>query len=451
MAAEAAGEKLGKTIDDVINENLQAAMDRLVAAGPTCEPLGIFTDSTPKATISGVGEPMEFTEPLGNPPAPCRDWVSESIRTSALVAMNPFADELPAADLAKMFRVKVILHSESPEGVPLVTWRITAPRVILAEINTHRALSRSSESSRAIPAANRIAQVKEKPYRPLRYGARVKGMGAGDDLTAEKQRLAAGAFDAARRACIAAAEVMNEADLAKEELNRVLEPWALCRTVLTGTDWSNFYALRTHEAAHPAFRFLARAMWVAQRRSVATRLDYGQWHLPFITPVDRLRTTEYQFAAWCRIERNGSGRPHDLIDWESYHLARWSAARCARTSFGAFGKTPTPSLDDATWAKLVSDPDPSHASVVIPEKFRVNFDGYMADPLHASPLEHQGAPFHPAQRQMHPEYRSNLRGWVQFRKLFVGENLTRFEPPDDVVNEWELAIPPEVFDGPDLY
>ena len=48
----------------------------------------------------------------------------------------------------------VICDSINEQGVRLTTFEIEYPRFILAELNTHRQLSRNSSSSRAIPIQN---------------------------------------------------------------------------------------------------------------------------------------------------------------------------------------------------------------------------------------------------------------------------------------------------------
>lgn len=346
-----------------------------------------------------------------------------------------------------MFRVRVVAHSVTPDGHQAMTYRVTAPRVILAEINTHRMLSRSSESSRAIPVSKRIGQVETTPYRPMRFGKRVKGMGAGDSLAIHHQAVASRNWDAVRLAAVDAARKMADIDLAKEEVNRILEPWALCRTVITATEWANFYAQRTHEKAHPAFRFLARAMYVAARKSVPEKLDYGQWHLPLIVGHDHVVAEKY-------TSRSGAtGRAHELASWPAYHLARWSAARCARVSYGLLdGRPANPDADDQTWAMLVGMAgDVEAAALILPETIGVQAKPWPFEPVHASPLEHPCLPLHKAYAAAHPRLLSNLRGYVQLRKLVGGENVTKFDPPAAVVGEWAAEIPAQVFDGQDLY
>lgn len=53
-----------------------------------------------------------------------------------------------------------MLADSIASGVRLTTLQVTMPRIVLAEFNTHRMLSRNSASSRAIPVEKRIAQVR---------------------------------------------------------------------------------------------------------------------------------------------------------------------------------------------------------------------------------------------------------------------------------------------------
>ena len=66
----------------------------------------------------------------------------------------------------KAYECKVLADSVSPEGARLTTMEVTFPRIILAEMNTHRVFSRNSASSRAIPIKKRIEMVKKHPYVP---------------------------------------------------------------------------------------------------------------------------------------------------------------------------------------------------------------------------------------------------------------------------------------------
>lgn len=370
--------------------------------------------------------------------------------------------EPPTGNFADLFRVKIEAHSvgssnepKERRAPPLVSYKITAPRIILAEINTHRVLSKSSESSRAIPGTVRVAQVGDKPYRPLRFGLKTRGMGAGADLAPAEMRGAAAAWEVARTAILAVAGKLLATGLAKEEFNRLLEPWALCRTILTGTEWANFFALRTHDTASPPFRFLARAMYIATRRSTPKELNYGEWHAPFINTGTDLAPS----AAVSHLLHPGGrvlGTGGESIPSQTYCLLRWSSSRCARISFGLpGGKMPTPEADDGTWANLTgfdrNDPDEVKKAASADPVDIGPGDVWPYDPVHASPMEHQATPMHPAFLAANPRFASNLFGWLQFRRLLGGETARKFNPPDEVVRGWEGDTPDEVFNGPELY
>lgn len=49
-----------------------------------------------------------------------------------------------------MIKAEIVAHSLSPQGDELISVLCTFPRIILAEVNTHRMLSKNTSSSRAI-------------------------------------------------------------------------------------------------------------------------------------------------------------------------------------------------------------------------------------------------------------------------------------------------------------
>src|SRR5215472_1692852 len=76
----------------------------------------------------------------------------------------------------------VIADSISPEGERLTSVQVTAHRFILAEINTHRVLSRSYRSSRAVPTVKLLEEVKTAPAMPVFWGKNEPGMQANAEL-----------------------------------------------------------------------------------------------------------------------------------------------------------------------------------------------------------------------------------------------------------------------------
>ena len=61
----------------------------------------------------------------------------------------------------KKIKAEIIADSVNTLGDRLTTFVVTFPRIILAEVNTHRAFSRNSASSRAIPFKKNVRRSSE--------------------------------------------------------------------------------------------------------------------------------------------------------------------------------------------------------------------------------------------------------------------------------------------------
>jgi len=61
---------------------------------------------------------------------------------------------------------KIIQSSISPSGKRIDTLEIELPRIVLAELNTHRAISKNAESGRAIPFTALEEKVKGDMFIP---------------------------------------------------------------------------------------------------------------------------------------------------------------------------------------------------------------------------------------------------------------------------------------------
>lgn len=269
---------------------------------------------------------------------------------------------------------RVIADSVSPSGDRLITVEATFNRWILAELNTHRMLSRNSASSRAIPIKKVLGQVWADPAVPVSWGANQSGMQARSELSGWRRWAARRLFLLARVPAIVIAWMLSKVGLHKQVANRILEPWAWHTAIITATEWDNFFKLRLHPDAQPEFQALAMAIREAIRESVPQRLTAGQWHLPYITSED------YAAAAL----HEGDKGPYPV-------LALMSAARCAAVSYVRQG-----------------------------ERRDINGDLDLASRLtkngHWSPFEHVATPL------MNRDYLGNLRGWKQLRKFFANES-----------------------------
>ena len=115
------------------------------------------------------------------------------------------------------FNVKIQAQSIDERGNELLTVSCTFPRIIVAEINTHRMLSKNTSSSRAIPFEKMVRSVEENPFIPIAWQKNHKGMQGNEYLDESESELARiGWLDARRRA-------VNEAySLNKNQKSRLL-------------------------------------------------------------------------------------------------------------------------------------------------------------------------------------------------------------------------------------
>lgn len=266
-----------------------------------------------------------------------------------------------------MISAKVICDSISPMGVRLITLEVVMPRIILAEFNTHRVFSRNSASSRAIPVEKMIERVQNDPFIPLYWGKNQRGMQANEELPAQTQEQARLMWLAARHEAIQFATMLSEFGVHKQITNRLLEPFLWHTVIVTATEWSNFFAQRCHPDAQPEMRLTAEAMRDAMDASTPKPIDYGQWHLPYMSGAE----------ACMEIGR----------------AKMVSVARCARVSYLQHDGTRSVEKDIDLFEKLTQGG-------------------------HWSPFEHVARPnFH------YPHaYQGNFRGWHQFRKDFPNES-----------------------------
>lgn len=273
-----------------------------------------------------------------------------------------------------MISAVVVADSISPANIRLTTFILKYPRMIHAEVMTHRVFSRNAASSRAIPVKKIIERIKEDPSTPIHFGLNQPGMQARQevsDLIGAQER-----WGIASRSAITQAECFLEMGVHKQVANRVLEPFMTMEVILTATDWDNFYALRIHPDAQPEMNSLALAMLKAHNSSTPKRLRHGEWHLPLVTNYD------------------ATGMGLSVAQ-------KCSVARCARVSYlNHEGKTPTLEQDLYLYDRLVG-----------------------ASPIHASAAEHQATPF--SENAGENPY-SNLRGWLQYRKTIPQENIYEY-------------------------
>lgn len=215
---------------------------------------------------------------------------------------------------------------------------------------------------------------------PVHFGKNQPGMSAKEELTGHDLDEAKYLWTEA--ACQAAriAQQMSELGLHKQVANRILEPFQYMKTVITGTEWDNFFYLRRHPDADPNINALAEVMWQALQLAPVVTLKPGEWHMPY-----------FGDGYWLP----GCGIP--LED-----ALAISSSCAAQTSF----RTADDTLEKAKriFARLVE-----------------------SKPVHASPFEHQATPMkqgadfrnkgitHMSRNRKF--WSGNFCGWIQHRQL----------------------------------
>jgi len=257
--------------------------------------------------------------------------------------------------------VKVIADSVNDNGDRLTTIEAVYPRFIHSELLTHRVFSRSSSSSRAIPIKKLINAVKSDPVTPVEWGSNCAGMQSKELLTGDKLIEAHRAWMSAVGSAIYHAEWLADCGVHKQLANRVIEPFSWITTVISTTEWINFFKLRCHKDAQPEMRKLAEM--ILDVRNASTPV-HSFCHLPYTT-TDEKNT--------CSLD----------------DLFKKSTARCARTSYLRQDEIPCFEKD-------------------------CGLHDMLKEKEHWSPFEHV------AVQSTTSEKIGNFTGWTQYRHLIGG-------------------------------
>jgi len=295
--------------------------------------------------------------------------------------------------LTDNIKATVLQHSTS-EGYSIITYELEYPRFIHAELMTHRVFSRNAASSRAIPIERMHQLIQEMPATPVHWGSNQAGMSAGAELTGESLHSAQINWQAACDSAIHNSRMLMLDGLHKQIANRVTEPFQIMKTVVTSTEWANWFQLRNHEDAQPEIRMLAQKMVEARDGSDPVSLAAGEWHVPY---VDRKRI---------------SGVLYYYVNSEevtAQQAQKISASCCAQVSYRRLDDSVAKA--DAIFEKLIT-----------------------STPAHLSPVEHQATPMWQKrfinglnawewQRGItHMDragvyWSANFRGWTQLRQI----------------------------------
>lgn len=263
-------------------------------------------------------------------------------------------------------KAKIIADSIGHHNRRITTFQISLPKVLLAEFNTHRMLSKNFSSTRAIPVTKQTVM---DSFIPIRYGKNQAGMEAKhENLSDEDAAKAEKLWIDAIRYCKDVSEQLAALGLHKQWSGRLNDWHVMANGIVTGTEYENFFLLRNHHSAQPEMHELAQQMQNARNESQPEVLKVGQWHLPMITNIEKNDSF---------FKQQGN---EDL-------LRKISAARCCRVSYNKLDGGVANINDDLSLVeKLIG-----------------------SNPKHFSPCEHS------AMCSEEDQYFFNLRGWRSYR------------------------------------
>lgn len=305
-----------------------------------------------------------------------------------------------------MTKSEIVAHSLSPQKGELISILATFPRIILAEVNTHRMLSKNTSSSRAIPFPKMLESVKTNPFIPIAWQEDHKGMQGTKYLDPGFAMQAKIEWLKARDYAVMMGEQMNSSTYVTKQLcNRLLEPFMWTTMLITGSreGWENFFRLRCPNygegfkskkdyasdlaigaeenywhswsiidwlknntgQAEIHIMELAEKIWDCVNESTPKELKPGEWHIPFedkiIGPFFKEEGNPVSEGTLKWIPLPGIDKGAET--WVNEQKVKISTAMGARTSYTIVGEEKE--LDNIKMIGLhdrLLEQDPPHSS-----------------------------------------------------------------------------------------
>lgn len=267
------------------------------------------------------------------------------------------------------------------------TFELVYPRIIHSEFMTHRMFSRNAMSSRATPFMTMIASLDEEHYVPQQFLKNQSGMVGGEPFTEKEQEALKDAWDEAYTTVREMALEFADVGVHKQYVNRLLEPFAFIKVIVTATEWDNFFKLRLAPDAQPEIQDLAKAIKESMGLKDKFEIDGLFLNHKFSTPYiksDDVVDIVKGFSVASTLELGTV-------------IACVSMARCARVSYYKHDGNRPSIEEDLKLAK------------------RLLTSG------HLTPSEHIVYPL------LSPEHERNIKGFTSLRtQLEDGKNKQRF-------------------------
>ena len=368
---------------------------------------------------------------------------------------------------------QIVADSINEFGNRITTMQVTFPRFILAELNTHRMLSKNSASSRAIPFEKMCKSVEDNPFIPIAWQKDHKGMQgteyfeddapyngySGNGMTnTEGFRMT---WLSARDNAVKIAKALSYDGLTKQLCNRLLEPFMYHTVLITATEWENFFALRCSKystekgvefrskkdyckhyktsldfidedkmfwfnnnkgQAEIHMMALAEAMWDAKNESTPKELKAGEWHIPFGDNIDIDKLSDIE-------ANNPKGKiAYEDTEWNSLmnnYKVKIATAMCARVSYivvGEESKEPNYENDIKLHDRLAESGHMSPFEHCAQAMSKYEYTTHLNGVVEITHLESDYEDLIDCDKIS--GWSGNFRGFLQYRKLLPNENIT---------------------------
>ena len=143
---------------------------------------------------------------------------------------------------------KIVAHSiREGSGEELISYELVYPRIILAEVNTHKMLSKNTSSSRAIPFEKMVEIIEKDPFIPIAWQKHHKGMQGVEYFESPLEQVIRDTLWLnGRDVAVKSAKDLYEIGVTKQLCNRILEPYMWVKQLITGTKegFENLFDLR---------------------------------------------------------------------------------------------------------------------------------------------------------------------------------------------------------------
>lgn len=295
-------------------------------------------------------------------------------------------------------------------GDRITTLILTMPRFILAELNTHRMLSKNSASSRAIPFKTMYLNIWNDHFKPIKWQKDHKGMQGSEYFEGADVDNLEELWVTAAKYSLECAKDLNEVGLSKQFCNRIIEPFAWHRVLVTATEWDNFVGLRSHKDAEMHINELSDAVLKAMNESTPNPLKDGEWHLPFGDTFNdevlrkdaltlKITVMELKIAV--------------------------AIARCARVSYDNFNGSKHDYLKDYDLFKKLFISQPIHASPSEHVAYAMSYNEYITNVRGQLDVDLCDGQYTVDIKSNWDKmgYCRNFRGWVQYRTLLESDTI----------------------------